>query len=171
MGEVVPLIDRRRAAAMAAHPSAVAVHPAAARSVTLIVHDTADGTERLGAALAVSAVAGHGIPVAVGVGPERTASILAEADGLTVFATEASRALLYRDRIVWVTRPMLVTARDDGSDAYWAGPETAVEHPLAALAGIVRDGDQLYAVTRQGSFAFPLADAAEVFETAVRPGA
>jgi hypothetical protein len=65
---------------------------------------------------------------------------------------------------------MLVTAHDDGSDAYWAGPEIVVEHHLDALIGIVRDGDRLYAVTRQGSFAFPL-DAAEVFATAERPGA
>jgi hypothetical protein len=156
---------------MSAHPSSLAAHSPADRSVKLTVHDTADGTERLGAALAVSAVARHGVPVAVGDGPERTSTTLAEADGLTVSATEASRALLFADRIVWVTRPMLVTVRDDGRDAFWAGPETAIELPLGSLVGVVRDGDRLYAVTRQGSFAFPLAEAAEVFETAVRPGA
>src|SRR3954454_23217119 len=171
MGEVVPLIDRRRAAAMATHPSALPAHPSASRSVRVTVHDAADGAARLRAALAVAAVARHGIPVAVGDGPERTTSIVAEADGLTVLATEASRALLFSDRIVWVTRPMLVTAHDDGSDAYWAGPEVTVDYHLAALVGIVRDGDRLYAVTRQGSFAFPLNEAAAVFEVAERPGA
>ena len=47
MGEVVPLIDRRRAAAMAAHPSSLPAPASASRSVKVTVHDTAGSDSTL----------------------------------------------------------------------------------------------------------------------------